>query len=142
MRGRDGALGDGTDRAGFDTPPHTADTALAAAESADLILIPCRPATADLHAIKRTIDVARLAGKPAAVVLNGALVNHRINREAEAAIQEYQVLRCPVVMHQRIDHQHAFTQGQSAPEFASRGMAAQEMRRLEEWIRNVQSHAT
>ena len=113
-----------------------------AAREADLILIPipCRPATADLHAIATTIDVARLAQKPAAVVINGALVNHRVNREAEAAIREYSVVACPVILHQRIDHQHSFTQGLTANEWAAKGGAADEMTRLEEWIRKVEQN--
>ena len=115
------------------------DTALLAARVADLILIPCRPATADLLAINTTIDVARLAKCPAAVVINGALVNHRAIQEAETAIRQYQVVPCPVILHQRIDHQHAFTQGMSAPEFAPTGHAAEEIRELEKWIESVQT---
>ena len=76
----------GAKRAVIDTPPHTADTALMAAREADLILIPCHPSTVDLHSIVTTIDVARLAQRPAAVVINGALVNHRVNTEAREAI--------------------------------------------------------
>ena len=64
----------------IDTPAHTADAALLAARAADLVLIPCHPATADLHAIGTTIDLARLAKRPAAVVINEALVNHRVNK--------------------------------------------------------------
>ena len=129
----------GTERAVIDTPPHTADAALLAARAADLVLIPCHPATADLHAIGATIDLARLAKRPAAVVINEALVNHRVNKEAEAAIQEYEVMACPVILHQRIDHQHAFTEGLTAAEFAPKGQAAEEIRELEKWIERVQS---
>ena len=60
------------------------------------------------------VDLARLAKRPAAVVINEALVNHRVNKEAQAAIQEYEVIACPVILHQRIDHQHAFTEGLTA----------------------------
>ena len=129
----------GTERAVLDTPGHTADTALLAARAADLVLIPCHPATADLHAIGTTIDIARLANRPAAVVINEALVNHRVNKEAEAAIQQYDVMACPVILHQRIDHQHAFTEGLTAAEFAPKGQAAEEIRELEKWIERVQS---
>ena len=130
----------GTERAVIDTPASTADAALLAARAADLVLIPCHPATADLHAIGATIDVARLAKRPAAVVINGALVNHRVNKETRATIDEYEVMACPVVLHQRIDHQHAFTEGLTAAEFAPKGQAAEEIRELEKWIERVQSH--
>ena len=60
----------GADLVVIDTAPHSESAALAAARAADLILIPCRPAILDLRAIGTTIDLAKLAGKPAAVVLN------------------------------------------------------------------------
>ena len=60
--------------------------------------------------------------------------------EAQAALQQYEVVACPVILRERIDHRHAFTQGMTAPEFAPRGAAALEMQRLEEWIGNVQEN--
>src|SRR5579872_2385971 len=54
----------------IDTAPHSESAALAAARAADFVLIPCRPAILDLRAISQTINLARLAGKPVAVVLN------------------------------------------------------------------------
>ena len=67
-------------------------------------------------------------------------MNHRVNEEAQTAIREYSVVACPVILHQRIDHQHSFTQGMTAPEFAPRGAAAEEMQALEKWIRDVQKN--
>lgn len=84
--------------------------------------------------------MARLARKPGAVVLNGVLVNHRVNDEALEVIRQYEVVSCLVILHHRIDHQHSFTQGMTAPEFAPRGAAAQEMQSLEEWIRTVRNN--
>ena len=54
----------------IDTAPHSEATALAAARAADLIVIPCRPAILDLRAIHATVDLAKLAGKPACILLN------------------------------------------------------------------------
>jgi chromosome partitioning protein len=51
---------------------HADRASLLAAKAADFILIPCRPAKFDLEAIEATIDVANLAKKPAAVVINSA----------------------------------------------------------------------
>src|SRR5580693_4718844 len=56
----------GADIAIIDTAPHSESAALAAARAADLILIPCRPAILDLRAIHLTIDLSKLADKPAA----------------------------------------------------------------------------
>ena len=44
----------------------------------------------------------------------------------------------PRHLHEPIDHQHAFTQGMTAPEFGPRGAALQ-MERLEEGIGNVRN---
>src|SRR5271170_3279128 len=60
----------GADLAVIDTAPHSGDVALAAAEAADLVLIPCRPGILDLRAIGTTARVVKLAGKRAYVVLN------------------------------------------------------------------------
>ena len=129
----------GASRTVIDTPPHTSEAALSAGRQADLIIIPCQPAAADLHSISSTIDIARIARKPVIVVINRALVGHTANDEARKAIRGYGVQSCPVILHQRIDHQHAFTEGLSAAEMAPDGKAANEIRELERWIRSVQT---
>lgn len=134
----DAARSSGAARVVIDTPPQTGDAALSAGRMADLIIVPCHPATADLHAIGTTIDIATIAHKPVIVVINGALVKHPSNDEAREAIRTYHVQACPVILHQRIDHQHAFTAGLSATELAPQGKAAGEVRELEKWIRSVQ----
>ena len=88
------------------------------------------------------IDIARIAAKPTIVVINGALVNHPANDEGRKAIHSYGVQACPVILHQRVDHQHAFTAGQTATELAPDGKAAAELRELERWIRSVQAEGT
>ena len=123
----------------IDKPPHTSDAALTAGRAADLIIIPCQPATADLHSIGTTIDIARIAAKPVIVVINRALVGHPANDDARKAIRTYGVQSCPVIVHQRIDHQHAFTEGLAATELSPDGKAANEIRELERWIRSVQT---
>jgi chromosome partitioning protein len=59
----------GAELAIIDTAPHSESVSLAAARLADFILIPCRPAILDLRAINHTIELVRLAAKPAAVIL-------------------------------------------------------------------------
>ena len=118
----------------LDTAPHAADAALAAARASDFVLIPCRPATADLLAIGASIDLARIAGKPAAVVINGAPVANPLTGQAREAVAGYGMMPCPVVVHQRIEHVHAFTAGMCAAESSPRGKAALEANELFEWI--------
>ena len=121
----------------LDTAPHAADAALAAARSSDFVLIPCRPATADLVAIRASIGLVRIADKPAAVVINAAPVANPITSQAFAAIAGYGVKTCPVVVHQRIEHVHAFTSGLSASESAPNGKGASGINELFEWIQGA-----
>ena len=119
----------------IDTAPHGADAALTAAREADLVLIPCRPSAADLHAISASVDLARLAEVRGAVVINAAPVRNPLVSQAQAAIAGYHVEAAPVVVHQRIDHMHAFTAGLAASEFSPSGKAATEITTLFNWIR-------
>lgn len=123
----------------IDTAPHAADAALMAARVADLVIIPCRPSAADLHAISGTIDLVRLADTRSAVVLNAAPVNNPVVDQAQAAIAGYHVEAVPVVIHQRIDHVHAFTAGLAATEWSAGSKAAAELAKLAEWIQHAEA---
>ena len=71
----------------IDTAPHADHAALQAARSADLVVIPCRPATFDIAAIGATLDLCKLANKQAIVVLNSAPIRSRVVDEAIEAIE-------------------------------------------------------
>ena len=129
----------GADLVLIDTAPHAADAALGAARAADLVIIPCRPSAADLHAISASIDLSRLADTRAAVLINAAPVRNPVVGQAQAAITGYQIEAVPVVVHQRIDHMHAFTAGLAASEFAPGGKAATEISELFRWIRHAET---
>lgn len=62
----------GGDWAIVDTPPHQDGTAIAAAEVADLVLVPVRPTQADLDILPSTVKLLRLCARPAAFVINAA----------------------------------------------------------------------
>jgi chromosome partitioning protein len=117
----------------IDTAPHSEHAALAAARSADLILIPCRPAILDLRAINSTIDLAKLAGKPAAVVLNSVPPRGSLGQDADHAIEVYGVDVCPARISQRAVFVHALTEGLTAQEYEPNGKGASEIRRLYKW---------
>ena len=119
---------------GHDTAPHVSEAALEAARAADLVLIPCRPSAADLSAIGRTIEIAREAGVPAHAVLNAAPVRNPLTEQARNAIARYEINTVPVVIHQRIDHVHAYTAGLSAAELSPRSKAASELQALFDWL--------
>ena len=125
----------GADLAIIDTAPHSTGAALKAAQAADLVLIPCRASVADLHAIGTSIEISRNAGTAAAVVLNAAPVQGPLVSQAQAAVAGYEVDMVPVVLHQRIAHVHAFTNGLTAAELARTSKAAGELAALFDWVR-------
>ena len=122
----------------LDTAPHAADAAIAAAEAADLILVPCRAGILDLRAIAATAKIAKLAGKPTYVVLNHT--PHRAPRiieDATEAVRQHGLEVAPFVLHQRAAYAHGLTVGQTAEEFEPGGKAEQEVRDLLSWARGL-----
>jgi len=129
------AADDGTDLAIIDTAPSVESPALAAARLCDLILIPCRPGILDLRAIGSTADVAKLAGKPAWVVLNAVPPGAtRLIADAQAAVATHGLAVAPVTIQQRAAFGHALIAGQTAQEFAPGSKAANEIEQLHCWL--------
>ena len=123
----------------IDTAPHAAEGAIAAARASDGVLIPCRPAAADLHAIASSLDVARVASQQAAVVVNAGQVRSGLIPQSLAALGGYGAEIAPVVVHQRADHIKSFAVGLAAPELARDGKAAGELVALFEWVMSWQN---
>lgn len=118
----------------LDTAPHSQGDALAAAQAADVILIPCRPGILDLRAIGATVQIAKLASKPAAVILNACPPQGRaLADEAEQAVAGYQVTVAPVRLVQRAAFAHSLAAGLTAQEYEPGGKAAEEIQQLFEW---------
>lgn len=130
----DAAASNGVALAILDTAPHSQADALAAAQAADAILIPCRPGILDLRAIGATVQIAKLAGKPAAVVLNACPPQGRaLADEAEQAVRGYGLEVSPVRLIQRAAFAHSLAAGQTAQEYEPHGKAAEETHQLYEW---------
>lgn len=121
----------------IDTAPHASDVALAAAEAADLVLIPCRPGILDLRAIGTTARAIKLAGKPAFVILNTMPPRApNVLADARAAVAVHGLQVAPHTMQQRAAYAHALTVGQAAQEYDPLGKAADEIAGLFAWLRN------
>ena len=119
----------------IDTAPHSADAAVAAAEAADVILIPCRVGILDLRAIATTARIVKLTGKAAFVVLTAAPIRApRLMEDAEAAVRQHGLPIAPVTIHQRSAYAHALTAGQTAEEYEPAGKAAEEIGELFKWL--------
>jgi chromosome partitioning protein len=120
----------------IDSAPHSGDDALAAAEAAALILIPCRAAILDLRAIATTARIVKLAGKTAFVVLNAVppRATH-ILEDARKAVAVHELKVAPVSLQQRAAYAHALTAGKTAQEYEPESKAADEISRLYSWLK-------
>ena len=117
-----------------DTAPHSDSAALEAARTADLVLIPCRPAILDLEAITNTLAFLRTTGTPVLVVLNAIAATGQDAHEAEAALSAHQVETCPVRLGRRIAFARALVAGQAAQEFQPASKAAREIQLLHSFV--------
>jgi chromosome partitioning protein len=131
----DAARNAGADLTFIDSAPHAGDVALAAAEAADIVLIPCRAGILDLRAIGATARIAKLAEKPAFVVLNAMPPNApKLLADARAAVGVHGLEVAPVALQQRAAFAHALTAGKTAIEYEPNGRAAEEITQLYQWL--------
>ena len=118
----------------LDTAPHADSLSVDAARASSFILIPCRPAIADLEAIPASADIARLAKRPFAVVLNA--VGAQGSREAEAR-QELERLGldlAPIALGQRVAYGDAMIPGEGVTEHRPGSQSAVEIEALFNWL--------
>jgi chromosome partitioning protein len=131
----DAARRTGASVAIIDTAPHAEAPALAAARAADLILIPTRPGILDLRAIGASVEIAKLAGKPAAVILNAAPpIGGQAGEAGEAAGETYAIAVSPAIIRQRVLFGYALVTGNTAGELDPDSKAAGEITALWQWI--------
>lgn len=126
----------------IDSAPNADAASLAAAQAADLILIPCRPAAFDLNAIGTTLNLASVAGKPAYVVLNAVPPAGKVGEEARQALQASGVNVAGPVLHQLVAFAHSVNDGRTAQEFDPKGKAAAEIEALFGWVMKLENGQT
>ena len=128
------AQGQGAQWVVIDTPPHADSAARAAAEIADLVLIPCRPSAFDLAAIQTTAKLVQLLRKPAFVVFTaGPPGATRVYAEAGELVAGFGTPACPVILPDRAAYRHASAEGRTVTEAEPTGKAAEEVRELYQW---------
>ena len=120
----------------LDTAPHTESAALDAANAAEFVIIPCKPALIDLQAIGSTINIIKIAKVPARVVMNVVPPHGDLAEQARMAISHYDVPCAPCTIGQRVAFNHAFTAGLTVQEYESRGKASGEIKELYTYIAN------
>lgn len=118
----------------IDTAPHSDNAALEAARMADVVLIPCRPSILDLEAIATSLDIAKLAHKPATVMLNAIAPSGSEADEAEEAITQLGGKACPIRLVHRVAYARAIVYGQAAQEYEPHGKAAREIESLHKFM--------
>lgn len=123
----------GADLLVLDTAPNADQIASLAARSADLVLIPCRPAKFDLEAIEATLMLVQTAGKPAFVVLNAVPPQGNIVDEVTEGLVASGARVAPHQLTQRAAFTHGVIDGRSAQEFEPRGKAAKEIQSIYMW---------
>ena len=133
----DAAKAGGADLLVLDTAPNADQTALRAAQFADLVLVPCRAAAFDLEAIKATLTLTQIAQKPSFVVLNAVPPRSGLGREAAEGLEGQGAKVAPVMLSQRAAFAHGVIDGRTAQEFEPEGKAAEEVDRLYLWLCGV-----
>lgn len=118
----------------IDTPPFAKDIAFEAAQLADFILVPTRPAVFDAKAVVRTLAMVKGYGKPSAVVLTFCQPFGSEAADAAEAVAQIGAVLCPAKIGQRIAHSRAQQTGLTAQEIEPDGKAADEIRHLYEFI--------
>lgn len=119
----------------IDTPPAAGSEAAAAAQRADLIVIPCRPSLIDLDAIKRTAQLITSTGRNGAVVLNAAPPTATTLLEDARTLAEATGLRVArAVLRERSAYRAAWPYGLGVIEHEPMGKAAQEVAALQKHL--------
>jgi chromosome partitioning protein len=119
----------GADLVLIDTPGKIENAALEASKHANLILIPVRPTTLDLDAVREIKNLMAFAGNtPAYVILNCIHAQGQKHELARQVIEQRDGLSvCPVTFGQRAAFADAMITGQTAGEYAPEGKAALEI---------------
>lgn len=124
----------GTELAIIDTPPFAKDIAFEAAQAADFILIPTRPAVLDVMAMSKTLELVGHYGKPSAVVLTFCPTQGREVHDTIEAVKQLGAQIIPVRIHHRVAYSRAQQTGLTAQEFETDGKAAAELQQLWDYV--------
>jgi len=119
----------------LDTPPAADSAAVAAAKAADMVIVPTRASAFDLHAVKTTAELLRVAKTQAYVMLNAIPVNApRMVEDTVTLVASMGMAVAPVCLPERAAFRHAVMNGRTAGEFEPSGKAAADLYRVYEWM--------
>src|SRR5262249_35949595 len=119
----------------IDSAPAVESAALAAVRAADFCLIVSRPGILDLRSIGINVEIAKLAGKPVAAVINAAPAQGgQAAAAAESVRKWYGVEVCPIIVHQRAGVGHALAASRRAQEVETASKAETEIAGRWDWL--------
>lgn len=125
----------GIDLLWLDTAPHSDSIALAAARSADFILIPTKCSMFDFQAVPNSVDLAvSVAKKPAAIVLCEVPVRGATVDQVREGLATLGVEIAPYTTGDRAAYRNAIAVGLTAQEYEPHGKAAAEIQQLFTWV--------
>jgi chromosome partitioning protein len=126
----------------LDTPGAAEGAALAAAAAADLVLIPCRPRSFDLAAVRQTATLARSTGRPLWLVFNATGARGQVRADARDVAASIGLAVAPVRLAERADFHKATEAGLAAQELNPTGKAAEEAEALWVWASGLLNVST
>jgi len=125
----------GVDLVLIDTPREANNAGYIAAQAADFVLIPFKRGGFDFRALKRTLDLCRIASKRPCLLLNGMRIGaSRVEADAREALAAHECDVAPVVFHDRAAYVTASITTKTAQETDPASDAAAEIEALFLWI--------
>jgi chromosome partitioning protein len=119
----------------IDTAPAVESPALAAVRAADFCLIVSRPGILDLRSIGINVEIAKLAGKPVALIINAAPAQGtQAVAAGDDARRSYGVEIVPIIIRQRAIFGHALVGSRCAQEVEPASKAAAEIADAWDWL--------
>jgi chromosome partitioning protein len=122
----------------LDLPGRDSPLAHNAMVLADLCLVPMRPTRADGLAVRQTVETLIAGRKHFAFVLNQCPAHLSRSLEMAAGLTALGMLADPMIC-LRAAFQDAYAAGQGVTEYEPQGKAADEIRRLWQWVTNDQA---
>jgi chromosome partitioning protein len=128
--------GNGADLVIIDTPREANNAGYIAATNSDFVLIPFRRGGFDFRALKRTLDLCRIAQKHPYILLNGMRTGAvRVQADVRGALSAHSDLSiAPVLFHDRAAYVTASISAKTAQETDPTSPAAKEIDALFLWV--------
>ena len=124
----------GVDYLFVDTPPQRADTKVI--QTADLVIIPCKPSPNDLRAVGETLAVVERLHRPFCFVISMAKPKTRIATDTLQVLAQYGKV-APVMLGDRIDYAESMIDGLAVGELSAKSKSTDEITKLWRYVSSL-----